>query len=261
MFLNTRNEEKGGNMRTIEENICQAIEFYIKKAIDDLDIDRVVIARIDSNFGPDTEEYKLGRYKIVYQGGRFTANSLDPHVRYAYDMNVYVLVHDDTFTILSGVNATIADVEKIVYDLTIATKDRLGGIKVGEGLNITSDGTLSADISNLPIATVENTGVVKPDGDTILIDADGTLHGASKVDIATVEKPGIVKPDGETIAIQEDGTISVAKAQVRIHDHNFEQLGYSYDEADTTLKLLMMPIRLEHEIDSDDYENYEIKKF
>lgn len=46
-----------------------------------------------------------------------------------------------------------------------------------------------------------------PDGTTITVDEDGTLHGSSQVDIATTSKAGIVKPDGSTIQIDEDGTI------------------------------------------------------
>lgn len=36
-------------------------------------------------------------------------------------------------------------------------------------------------LEGVPIATTENTGQSKPDGKTITIDADGTLHGASQV--------------------------------------------------------------------------------
>ena len=60
-------------------------------------------------------------------------------------------------------------------------------------------------------ATVNKKGLVKPDGETIIIDEDGTISakaGSVEVDIATNEIAGIVKPDGTTIAITEDGTIS-----------------------------------------------------
>ncbi len=36
-------------------------------------------------------------------------------------------------------------------------------------------------LEGVPIATTETVGKVKPDGDTITVDADGTLHGASQV--------------------------------------------------------------------------------
>lgn len=62
-------------------------------------------------------------------------------------------------------------------------------------------------IEGAPIATEDIAGRVKPDGETITVDADGTIHGTSKVDIATTGKAGIVKPDGTTITVDEDGTI------------------------------------------------------
>lgn len=60
-------------------------------------------------------------------------------------------------------------------------------------------------------ATVDKKGLVKPDGETIIIDEDGTISakaGSVEIDIATTETTGIVKPDGTTITITEDGTIS-----------------------------------------------------
>ena len=62
-------------------------------------------------------------------------------------------------------------------------------------------------VSAVSIATTSTVGIVKPDGDSITVDADGTIHGASKVPVATTEAVGTVKPDGDTITIDEDGTI------------------------------------------------------
>ena len=93
-------------------------------------------------------------------------------------------------------------------------------------------------------ATTAKTGLVKPDGSTITVDADGTIHGtpsssltpeymAGGTDIiafdvsgtshavrdagarallvpATTLKTGLVKPDGSTITIDADGTIHAA---------------------------------------------------
>lgn len=51
------------------------------------------------------------------------------------------------------------------------------------------------------IATTENAGIVKPDGRTITIDEDGTIHGQSEITV-----------DGTTITIDEaKGIISLAK--------------------------------------------------
>ena len=48
-------------------------------------------------------------------------------------------------------------------------------------------------VSAVDIATTEKAGIVKPDGTTITVDEDGTLHGQSKVDEmtgATADKDG-----------------------------------------------------------------------
>ena len=58
-----------------------------------------------------------------------------------------------------------------------ATTTTLGGVKVGSGLSVAADGTLSADAQEytLPIATVTTLGGVKLSND-FTADADGTLH-------------------------------------------------------------------------------------
>ena len=56
-------------------------------------------------------------------------------------------------------------------------------------------------------ATTTRLGGVKPDGTTITVDNDGTIHGTAEVDVATTTTAGIVKPDGTTITVDQDGTI------------------------------------------------------
>lgn len=64
------------------------------------------------------------------------------------------------------------------------------------------------DIPNaVPIATTAILGKVKPDGVTILIDANGTIRATCE--IATPEKAGIVKPDGKTTQVDAGGAIRV----------------------------------------------------
>lgn len=63
------------------------------------------------------------------------------------------------------------------YTLPPATADQLGGVKVGTGLNIAPDGTLSAaEQYALPAATADQLGGVKV-GDYLDIAPDGTLSG------------------------------------------------------------------------------------
>lgn len=67
-------------------------------------------------------------------------------------------------------------------------------------------------ITEIQVATEDETGVVKPDGITISVDEFGTLSVIPQdigIDIATTEAAGLVKPDGDTIDVDEDGTISV----------------------------------------------------
>lgn len=60
------------------------------------------------------------------------------------------------------------------------------------------------------VATESKTGLVKPDGTTITIDEDGTLHGSSTYTLpkATVEVLGGIKPDGKTTFVNEEGVLS-----------------------------------------------------
>lgn len=62
------------------------------------------------------------------------------------------------------------------------------------------------------IATTSKLGVVKPDGDTTKIDADGTLHAKVTdpyvLPVATPDTLGGVKVDNKTIFVAEDGTLS-----------------------------------------------------
>ena len=47
------------------------------------------------------------------------------------------------------------------YVLPVATDTRLGGVKVGDGLTVEADGTLSADPYTLPDATTTTKGAVR----------------------------------------------------------------------------------------------------
>lgn len=60
------------------------------------------------------------------------------------------------------------------------------------------------------VATESKTGLVKPDGTTITIDDDGTLHGANTYELpkATIEVLGGIKPDGKTTFVNEEGVLS-----------------------------------------------------
>ena len=57
---------------------------------------------------------------------------------------------------------------------------------------------------NVPIATTNLAGKVKPDGTTIGVTSDGTISAQT----ATASAKGIVKPDGETTSVNADGAIT-----------------------------------------------------
>lgn len=104
-----------------------------------------------------------------------------------------------------------------VSDLTLTKQNKLV-----EGANITltdnADGTTTISASgggggggsDVPIATTQVAGKVKPDGETITVTSDGTISSVSKdvTPIATISTVGKVRPDGTTITITDDGTIS-----------------------------------------------------
>ena len=80
--------------------------------------------------------------------------------------------------------------------------------KLGES----AEGSLTYSGSEIKpsVATTESTGIVKPDGTTITIDDDGTIHGSStyKLPKATTNTLGGVKPDGKTTFVNKDGVLS-----------------------------------------------------
>lgn len=99
-------------------------------------------------------------------------------------------VYDDNYTLLSKIRKLEKRVEELEqssssggdsYILPTATATRLGGIKVGENLTVTNDGTLSATGGGgggytLPPATTSSLGGVIV-GDNLTIDANGRLSG------------------------------------------------------------------------------------
>ena len=68
--------------------------------------------------------------------------------------------------------------------------------------------------TEVPVATVSKAGIVKPDGTTITVTADGTISskgGAADIAIATTGKAGIVKSSGTNlkVSVDSEGVMSV----------------------------------------------------
>lgn len=96
----------------------------------------------------------------------------------AADRAAAIVSTDKTLTV-ENAPADAKAVGEALKNLNIrpATSTTLGGIKVGNGLSVTDDGTLSADAQEytLPAATATTLGGVKL-SDDFTADADGTLH-------------------------------------------------------------------------------------
>lgn len=99
------------------------------------------------------------------------------------------------------------------YELPIASSSQLGGIKIGNGLNIAGDGTVSVvggtggDGSyTLPVASKTVLGGVKK-GDTVKVSSDGTLNVDADAIVADYNKLGLVKGvvDGDAYGIYYSG--------------------------------------------------------
>lgn len=101
------------------------------------------------------------------------------------------------------------------YSLPPATTSSLGGV-IPDGTSVTVDanGTIHAPYTyTLSPATTSTLGGVIPDGSTITVDANGTIHGTSgyTLPIATTTTLGGVMPDGISINADTNGVISSAE--------------------------------------------------
>lgn len=74
------------------------------------------------------------------------------------------------------------------YELKPATATRLGGVRIGENVNVASDGTISVDTDPYTLPPASNTtlgGVIIPAGSGFNLQPDGTLS----IDDASVQIP------------------------------------------------------------------------
>lgn len=85
------------------------------------------------------------------------------------------------------------------YELPIASGSQIGGVKIGNGLNVDEDGTVSVaggtgggGSYTLPIASKTVLGGVKK-GDTVKVSSDGTLNVDTDALVADYNKLGLVK--------------------------------------------------------------------
>lgn len=115
------------------------------------------------------------------------------------------------------------------YTLPPASATTLGGVKIGEGIQVTPDGIISVDNSGsgyvLPVATSSTLGGVKA-GDNVTIAADGKLsvNAPYTLPAATASALGGVKV-GANLSIAQDGTLSADAQQYTLPVASSNTLG------------------------------------
>ena len=152
----------------------------------------------------DTIAFEIvdGKVKAIVKNGSITEEKLNP--TYLGEIHTQVARAESS--------ATSADAsEKSAASSSALSKSyAVGGTGTREGEDADNARYYMEQakaVSAVDIATTEKAGIVKPDGTTITVDDDGTLHGQPKVEIMTTDKAGIGKPDGTTITVDEDGTL------------------------------------------------------
>lgn len=121
---------------------------------------------------------------------------------------ITVVNDPDTTTATVSAEVTKAKLDEAIagipaYKLPTATTERLGGVKVGTGLTVTTDGTLNA--TGTGTGTGSGLETVSHD-DTM--DGDGTAESPLKVRPATITTPGVVRPV-QGLTVWDDGSLYV----------------------------------------------------
>lgn len=100
-------------------------------------------------------------------------------------------VTDNSAVSKGYVSTAIADALAGGADLPVATETTTGVVKVGSGLSVAVDGTLTATATAPDLATVSTPGVVKV-GSGLSLDVDGTIS-VPPVAVASATVAGVVK--------------------------------------------------------------------
>lgn len=159
----------------------------------------------------------------------------------------YIITHMETYDVFVGATATKSGTEGLVpapkagdnekflrgdgnwvtveskpYKLPPATRSTLGGVKVGNNINVDANGVISVTFPptpepyELPIASSTILGGVKI-GDGLVIDENGVVSatGIGAIPPATTTTiGGVIVGDG--ISVENDGTISVTQYQAGV---------------------------------------------
>ena len=154
----------------------------------------------------------------------------------------------------SALDARVENIENTPYNLPIASANTLGGIKVGNNLAISEDGTLSASASpdpyTLPVASSEVLGGIKV-GDNLTITSDGKLSAPTPTEpytlpTASADTLGGIKV-GNNLTIDSNGALNAPTPTPAITNYG-KSLSISdktlslKDETDTILNSVDIPI-------------------
>ena len=156
---------------------------YVKQEINNADDKYVTL---------DTEQQITGKKTFSFNDGIF-ANS----IKEINQGSTIITYNQDASNILIG--STGANTSNI----TLRTKQD-GQLLYQKGTN-----NFLQIITSEDIATTSKAGIVKPDGTTITIDTDGTLHGASTYSLPTASATtlGGIKV-GDNLTIDDNGVLS-----------------------------------------------------
>ena len=126
-------------------------------------------------------------------------------------------------------------IESTSYTLPTATTDRLGGVKIGNNITVTEDGTISADSGSytLPVATADTLGGVKI-GEHITVTDDGTISAEAGVpqsvldDIEALKKYLPTLPPSDIASITGiPSEVSIGNSQTLVYPVEFTASGKS----------------------------------
>ena len=125
------------------------------------------------------------------------------------------------------------------YVLPAATQSTLGGVKIGSGVTVTNDGTISVSGSSytLPPATQNSLGGVII-GSGMSVDSAGTISVSASTDTGTVETMINNALSGYTEDL-ENGDIVPARAGKKITQSEYDQLVNDGEVDENTLYLII----------------------
>ena len=163
-----------------------------------------VIPYLPEDGGTLSGPLNMGNNKITM--GAIPTETTDVTNKGYVDGVVHV-VSDEVDGIIAGTTA---------ITLPVATDVKVGGIKVGAGLEVTEDGTLNVNETsvNIPVATISTVGAVKV-GSGLMVTSDGTLSNPSASTITSL--PNDIYYDVQPLirsATQNIATINAMTKQV-----------------------------------------------